>query len=105
MVSCFGILDVGHLVDVEVEHLGDNQHIVGRGTIFQIHKNFLLSKSQLRLFLVLVINLERKMGPQEGDRIEAAVKRPCTAFNSNQNHQVAKIRNENLSLDENMQNN
>ena len=72
---------------------------------FQIIKSFLLSKSRGRQFLVLVINLERKMGQQGGDRIEAAVKRPCTSFNSSQNHQVAKIRNENLSLDENMQNN
>ena len=47
---------------------------------FQIIKSFLLSKSRGRQFLVLVINLERKMGLEGGDRIEAAVKTNLHSF-------------------------
>ena len=66
-------------------------HIVGWGTFFLILKSFLPSKSQGRQFLVLVINLERKMGPKGGDRIEGPLKQPCTAFITYWNHQVTKF--------------
>ena len=66
--------------------------------IFQILKSFLLSKSQGRQFLVLVINLERKMGPQGGDSIEAAVEKTCTAFIPYQNHQVATFSQRKLAF-------
>ena len=74
--------------------------------IFRILKSFLLSKSQGRQFLVLVINLERKMGPQEGDRIEAAVR--TTPYSI---HFIAEppssriLAKENLPSEEKMQNN
>ena len=51
-----------------------------RNFFFQIIKSFLLSKSRGRQFLVLVINLERKMGLEGGDRLEAAVKTTLHSF-------------------------
>ena len=101
-------MDVEHLVNVDypvdVEHLVEVEHLVISSTlwvkepIFRILKSFLLSKSQGRQFLVLVINLERKTGPQGGDSIEAAVKETCTAFIPYQNHQVATFSQRKLAF-------